>query len=430
MKKTRYIIVLPCLLMSVSGCNVKREEISAKGVIYLQEAASADVEEAMSAVESAAEFKESVIRASEEASLEASRSAEESAAASIRESESVSREAKRASEEESRSIEHSIKEESRSIEQSIKDESESIEASIRQSEYDEAVEQSASEEAESIRQSIAEAESIEESIRQSEQYEAWLQASIEQSIEESRIIQESIDMSIAESVEASIAQSIAESEAARAAAEAAAKRLTSMTEYCGGTAIVPYAVVTATDAELKILWPLYKDTVVIGDSRVEGVPWVLDASRVFYVRGAHTTSDSMHQKVREAAALHPKKALFWMGLNDMGIFGADTAKFIAGYKGLIEEFLNANPGCKIYVQNMTPVGALGIANYSHAVNNEAYNAAIYAMCAECGYTFVDANTYFDQAYYGKDGLHYSRAYYRLWLQDVTNQMDLWGDNFK
>ena len=39
-------------------------------------------------------------------------------------------------------------------------------------------------------------------------------------------------------------------------------------------------------------------------------------------------------------------------------------------------------------------------------------------------------TYFDQAYYGKDGLHYSRAYYRLWLQDVTNQMDLWGDNFK
>ena len=81
MKKTRYIIVLSCLLMSVSGCNVKREEISAKGVIYLQEAASADVEEAMSAVESAAEFKESVIRASEEASLEASRSAEESAAA-------------------------------------------------------------------------------------------------------------------------------------------------------------------------------------------------------------------------------------------------------------------------------------------------------------------------------------------------------------
>lgn len=430
MKKTRYIIVLSCLLMSVSGCNVKREEISAKGVIYLQEAASADVEEAMSAVESAAEFKESVIRASVEASLEASRAEESSAMESIRESESASREAKRASEEESRSIEHSIKEESRSIEQSIKDESESIEASIRRSEYDEAVEQSASAEAESIRQSIAEAESIEESIRQSEQYEAWLQASIEQSIEESRIIQESIDQSIAESVEASIAQSIAESEAARAAAEAAAKRLTSMTEYCAGTAIVPYAVNAVTDADLKILWPLYKDTVVIGDSRVEGVPWVLDASRVFYVRGAHTTSDSMHQKVGEAAALHPKKALFWMGLNDMGIFGADTAKFIAGYKGLIEEFLNANPGCKIYVQNMTPVGALGIANYSHAVNNEAYNSAIYAMCAECGYTFVDANTYFDQAYYGKDGLHYSRAYYRLWLQDVTNQMDLWGDNFK
>ena len=198
-----------------------------------------------------------------------------------------------------------------------------------------------------------------------------------------------------------------------------------LTQLCAGSHMVPYGVATIDDSDTPIVNKLFQNTVVIGDSRVEGVAWVLDESRVFDMRGGY--AGKMIDTARQAGQVYPQKALFFLGLNDMGIYEDHVDRYVQDYVSMVNALLEVAPDCKIYVHNQPAVPQKGLDNYAPAVRIGMYNEAMRQMCAEHGWTYIDGSTYLQESYFGTDGLHFSKAFYRLWIQDMAVQLDLWGD---
>ncbi len=429
LKKKCVLYVVAGALLFTSGCSDTEDNsgtsVSNEVVDYLMAQQTADVKEVLDKISYVESSREQVIVDSIEASEAESRSIEESIAQSIAESEYESSSIEASIEE---SIEESIAESS-SIEASIEA---SIEYSIAESEaesrYIEASLAKESEEisiAESIAVSIAESSSIQASVDASIAVENSIAASIAASVAESAAAESS---SIAASVAASLAESRAAEESLEASSEGEATG-TDNTDYlnqlCAGTHMTPYGVTAIDSSDQAVINKLFEHSVVIGDSRVEGVAWVLSSSYVFALRGAHAYQ--LYDTARQAAYMYPDKALFWVGLNDMGIYGANVDKFIDQYVALVADFLSINPGCKIYICSQPPVNATGLANYPNSQYVDLYNAAMQQMCSAHGWTYIDCSTYLRAEYYASDGLHFSKTYYQYWIQDMANQMGLWGD---
>lgn len=383
-------------LLAVAACQNApiTQEVESSIISYLAEQEGQDVAEVIYAMQS--------IDNSREAVIEESRSIEESIASSIIAS----------------SIEESIYE-SMSIEHSI-EESMSIEASIAESA--------------SIEESVAESASIEESIEESMSVEASIaeSVSIEVSIAESVSIEASIaeSMSVAAALEASRVQLEAELAAAQSVAEslAALSGTTAASGVVSGTVLSAGNVVNATMNDVPMIRRLFADTVVIGDSRAKGIVdcGVLTENEVAYYGGASV--GTLYETTARGAAMMRSKALFIVGLNDLGWYHANASAFKADLINLIASYLAVNPNCRIYLQEILPVQEYGRSIWVKMDYIPVYNAAIQEVCAEYGYTFVSANAYALPEYVNSnDGAHFGQQFYLLWAQTIANQMGLWED---
>ena len=196
-------------------------------------------------------------------------------------------------------------------------------------------------------------------------------------------------------------------------------------QLCQGTHLTPYGVETIDDTDGPLINTLFENAVVIGDSRVEGVEWVLDSSRVFFDRGAY--AGNLLETAEQAAAMYPKKALSWIGLNDMSVYDAYVDRFVRDYQALVQDFLSINPGCEIYIHNQPQVPQAGIDHFPFAVHVDLYNEAMEQMCEENGWIYVDGSSYLKEENFASDGLHFDKRFYQFWIQDMANQLDLWED---
>lgn len=263
--------------------------------------------------------------------------------------------------------------------------------------------------AESVRQSVE--ESLSEYLRESE--------SVSVAESEQQSVQESIAESIRESVEISIAESVHQSIAAmEAAAEAA---------LANGD-IRPGEVVKTTTASIPLIRKLFADTMVIGDSRAKGIvdTGVLTTNEVCYYGGASV--GTLYETTENAAGYMRGKTLFIVGLNDLGWYHGDAARFKADYINLISTYLSVNPGSRIYLQQILPVFEGGRSVWTMMDYIPQYDRAIREICDEYGYTFVSANDYCLSKYVvSRDCAHFGLEFYLLWAQTIANQMGLWED---
>lgn len=401
-KRAFYYLAVGTLVFT-AGCSrvgnsrVSGTPVADEMVAWLKEQQTADVKAALDEISNVESSRNQAVQDSIEAAEEESRSAEEAVKESIKESGSIEesiRESIWKSEEESRYVEASI--------------AYSIAAAEAESRY---IEASLAEESEALAQAQSLAASLAESSAEA--------SSIAESIAESR----SVEASIAESrsIEASLEESSLE-ELRRQIEEAGGDYLL---QLCAGTHLTPYGVATIDDSDARLVYKLFEHTAVIGDSRVEGVAWVLDGSEVFFSRGAY--AGKLYDIARQAAAMYPEKALFWIGLNDMSVYEANVDAFVKDYKAVIKDFLSINPGCKIYIHNQPSIPQEGLENFEYAKYIDQYNDAMAQMCKENGWTYVDGSAYLRAEYFAADGLHFQKAFYRYWAQDMANQLDLWGD---
>lgn len=279
--------------------------------------------------------------------------------------------------------------------------------SVKQSE-EESRQQS---EAESIAASVA--ESIAESKKDAaeESLEAEEQASIDASIAES----------VAESIAESQAQSIAESESAERASKAAEGTL-----KLGNLAQGQINTIGVED--IPYIRQLFANTVVIGDSRAKGSVdcGVLSENEVSYYGGA--SCGTLFETTAAGAYKMRSKALFIVGLNDLGFYGGDANLFIEDFGRLVDSYLAINPNSTIYVQDILPVQEFGRFAWPYMDYRPTYNEALRNFCAERGYTFVEVADYATANYVNsEDGAHFGLEFYLIWAQAVANQMGLWED---
>ena len=163
----------------------------------------------------------------------------------------------------------------------------------------------------------------------------------------------------------------------------------------------------------------YGKTVLVGDSRTAEFvnTGLLPASQCFFYPGAvfALRDPGFGQQAVNAANTHPAKAVFMNGMNDLGVYHGDAGIFIAEYQATIDTFLSISPGTQIYCNAIIPATPDATAQYPGRENVGGFNAAIQGMCASRGWTYIDANGGFQDAWYLADGVHFDWAWYPVWL---------------
>ena len=287
----------------------------------------------------------------------------------------------------------------------------------------------------SIYESISEEESrsIEESVKESmaalESEEASRQESL--SIEESSR-QESLSIE-----EASIQESLSVEASIRAEEEAAASYaavISSVAESIasGGTPqgqMQRGKIVTVGDEAVPLIRQLFSDVVVLGNSRAKSVldSGVLTENTVLYKWAAHM--DEISDMVQQAASLQRKKALFIMGVNDLGYYMDNESAWKRDYLAMIALFRSINPNAQIYLQEIIPIKEAYRYRWHNMDRVVRYNEILREICAEAGCTYVTASDFAFDAFLNDDtGAHYDRRFHLYWAQTIANQMHLWEDH--
>ena len=280
----------------------------------------------------------------------------------------------------------------------------------------------ASSEAES--RSIAESISIEESIRRS------VDESIYASAEESRAIAESIWR------EESRKQEEAYRASSRAAEEAWINQsyaaVVASVKASIATGGVPTGVmsrgkiVSVGDEAIPTIRQLFRDTVVLGNSRAKSVldSGILTSRTVLYKWAAHM--DEITEMVQQAASLQRKKALFIMGVNDVGYYMWDSARWKADYIKMINLFRSINPNAEIYLQEIIPIHEQYRYRWYNMDRVPTYNVILRELAAETGCKVVSATDFAFYEFLADDtGAHYNKQFHFYWAQTMANQMGLW-----
>lgn len=127
-----------------------------------------------------------------------------------------------------------------------------------------------------------------------------------------------------------------------------------------------------------------------------------------------------------------KKVYLMLGMNDLGLYGADTT--IESYKDLVTRILEKNPDVKIVIQSMTPMTDTSNI-YGESLNNTVigeYNSRLETLCDEEGWTFVDVASVMYDDYgnlnreYCSDpddmGVHFTEAGCDVWIEYLYNHV--------
>ena len=87
------------------------------------------------------------------------------------------------------------------------------------------------------------------------------------------------------------------------------------------------------------------------------------------------------------AASGAKKVYIMLGMNDVGLYGVDTA--VANMEKLVDRILGKTPDAKIFIQSATPMVSSAQLTDLNNANLLQYDQKLEALCADRGWYFVD-----------------------------------------
>ena len=176
--------------------------------------------------------------------------------------------------------------------------------------------------------------------------------------------------------------------------------------------------------ESGAIWGMFKDYVVMGDSRAVGFYYhdFLDESRVF-ADGGHTIrniTDNL-QAVKELA---PSYIYICYGLNDTGVgYWKNGVEYASEFAKHIDELRDAAPNATIVVSSILPATPEAVAVNDVWEAIPEFSAAAEKMCKEKGVIFVNnddlAKRYMDTLW-DADGVHLRPEFYPLWAQRLLS----------
>lgn len=168
------------------------------------------------------------------------------------------------------------------------------------------------------------------------------------------------------------------------------------------------------------LWALFRDSVILGDSRAVGFKEYGYLPENICLARIGDSILALPQFVQAAAASKPEVIYLSYGANDLSMdIGGDRGEDGYGqvYEEYIKQILELTPNSKIVVNGIIAPRAGTMTNYTGNGRLEALNAQIQRMCERNNWIYVD-NTVLDDngnaPIYEPDGLHFPASFYPQW----------------
>ena len=179
----------------------------------------------------------------------------------------------------------------------------------------------------------------------------------------------------------------------------------------------------------------FSDSVFIGNSLVDGLylyggvstcDWLSGTGLSIYNIAAQKLSDKHGGTCTVMSALGAKqygKVYILLGINEIG---SSIDSFSKSYGEILSKIRALQPSADIYVMSLTPVSAYKSAHspYFTRDNVKAFNKALYKLCADGGYWYLDDYTPLaDKDGYlpssaTADGVHFVTSYYPVWMDVI------------
>ncbi len=172
------------------------------------------------------------------------------------------------------------------------------------------------------------------------------------------------------------------------------------------------------------VWTLFKDAVIMGDSRVYGFKsyGFLPENQVLAEAGY--TINNITEYLDTIAATQPKVIYLSYGVNDMGLdIGRDEGDngYQAVYERNIQALLEKSPHSKIVVNSIIDPTPAAIAQAPRWDKVDDFNRQIKEMCERNGWIYVDNSSLSDNGnapIYAPDGIHFLSTFYETWAKNM------------
>ena len=167
----------------------------------------------------------------------------------------------------------------------------------------------------------------------------------------------------------------------------------------------------------------FKNAVFVGDSLTVGLKNNNDGINCFATEG-QTVGKGRVEYSQQVINTKAKIVVLSYGTNDA--VTAATSGFITNYKNFINDIKSNIPGVTVFVNKIFPGDSnkATIENYKKAISNiPAHNEALTQICSETGAILLDCTNIPNLiSYYSNDGLHFNGEFYKLWYQEMKNQI--------
>ena len=177
--------------------------------------------------------------------------------------------------------------------------------------------------------------------------------------------------------------------------------------------------------EVKDFNKVFEDSVIMGDSRGEGLTEyeILSPSSVVAYKGR--TTIKAKDDISSVVDLAPSKIFMTYGMNDLELF-SDSKEFIKNYESLIKDVKAKLPNSKIYVTSIIPTNKSAINKQPKFKNVYSFNDGIKGMCKNLNVEFIDVGDSMnsDKNLYEPDGIHFKPAFYKGYLNILQEKANL------
>ena len=170
------------------------------------------------------------------------------------------------------------------------------------------------------------------------------------------------------------------------------------------------------------VFPLFKDYLILGDSRALGFSYFkfLSYSRVF--AGGGDTILKVREHMDKIKILAPTYIYLCYGLNDAGIGIWKTPEDYANdVLSVINELRQALPDSKIYYNSIIWISD-GAASYAPWAQIYDYSAACRVMCEQNGIHYIDNDEICkllrENKWWSGDGIHLCEPFYKFWAENL------------
>ncbi|MDE5757936.1 MAG: hypothetical protein K2H85_04915 [Allobaculum sp.] len=172
------------------------------------------------------------------------------------------------------------------------------------------------------------------------------------------------------------------------------------------------------------VWTLFKDAVIMGDSRVYGFKsyGFLPENQVLAEAGY--TINNITEYLNTIGATQPKVIYLSYGVNDMGLdIGREEGDngYQTVYERNIQALLERSPNSKIVVNSIIDPTPAAIAAAPRWDKVDDFNRQIKEMCERNGWTYVDNSSLADNGnapIYAPDGIHFLSTFYETWAKNM------------